>query len=88
MPMPTPIIARHFDAREMLKQKSCFLFGPRQTGKSTLIRQQLADVRTYNLLDQTALHPSRPKSGVDPRSAHASHPDHRDRRNSKDAGHC
>ena len=43
MPMPPPIIARYFDAREMLKQKSCFLFGPRQTGKSTLIRQQLAD---------------------------------------------
>ena len=53
MPMSSPIIARYFDAREMLKQKSCFLFGPRQTGKSTLIRQQLADVRTYNLLDQT-----------------------------------
>ncbi len=51
--MPPPIIARYFDAREMLKQKSCFLFGARQTGKSTLIRQQLADVRTYNLLDQT-----------------------------------
>ena len=36
-----------------MQQKSCFLFGPRQTGKSTLIRQQLAGVRTYNLLDQT-----------------------------------
>ena len=47
-----PIIARHLDARAILQQKSCFLFGPRQTGKSTLIRQQLADVRTYNLLDQ------------------------------------
>ena len=31
--MPTPIIARHLDAREILKQKSCFLFGPRQTGR-------------------------------------------------------
>ena len=36
-----------------MKQRSCFLFGARQTGKSTLIRQQLADVRTYSLLDQT-----------------------------------
>ena len=53
MRMPDSIIARHLDARELLKQKSCFLFGPRQTGKSTLIRQQLADVPTYNLLDQT-----------------------------------
>lgn len=50
--MSAPIIARYLDARELLKQKSCFLFGPRQTGKSTLIRQQFADVRTYNLLDQ------------------------------------
>ncbi len=53
MRMPDSIIARHLDARELLKQKSCFLFGPRQTGKSTLIRQQLADVPAYNLLDQT-----------------------------------
>ena len=51
--MTAPIIARYLDARELLKQRSCFLFGPRQTGKSTLIRHQLADIRTYNLLDQT-----------------------------------
>ncbi len=50
--MIAPIIARYLDARELLKQRSCFLFGPRQTGKSTLIRHQLADIRTYNLLDQ------------------------------------
>ena len=53
MKMTPPIIARYLDARELLKQRSCFLFGPRQTGKSTLIRHQLADVRTYNLLDHT-----------------------------------
>ena len=53
MKMTPPIIARYLDARELLKQRSCFLFGPRQTGKSTLIRHQLADVRTYNLLDPT-----------------------------------
>jgi len=29
------------------------LFGPRQTGKSTLIRQEFAEYRTYNLLDQS-----------------------------------
>ncbi|MCY4132013.1 MAG: ATP-binding protein [Nitrospira sp.] len=51
--MPTPSIARYLNVRKLLQQKSCFLFGPRQTGKSTLIRQQLAGVRTYNLLDQT-----------------------------------
>ena len=53
MKMTPPIIARYLDARELLKQRSCFLFGPRQTGKSTLVRHQLADVRTYNLLDPT-----------------------------------
>ncbi len=51
--MKSPIIARYLDARELLGQRSCFLFGPRQTGKSTLIRQQLGDIRTYNLLDRT-----------------------------------
>ena len=53
MRMTPPIIARYLDARELLKQRSCFLFGPRQTGKSTLVRHQLADIRTYNLLDPT-----------------------------------
>ena len=36
-----------------MQQRSCFLFGPRQTGKSTLIRQQLDDCPTYSLLDRT-----------------------------------
>lgn len=35
-----------------MERKSCFLFGPRQTGKSTLIRQQFADCPVWNLLDQ------------------------------------
>ena len=47
-----PDILRFFDARAVLRQRSCFLFGPRQTGKSTLVRQQLAGLPTYNLLDQ------------------------------------
>ena len=37
----------------ILATNSCFLFGPRQTGKSTLIRQQLRRYPSYNLLDQT-----------------------------------
>ncbi len=53
MTIPATSIARYLDVRKLLQQKSCFLFGPRQTGKSTLIRQQLAGFRTYNLLDQT-----------------------------------
>ena len=35
----------------MLKKKSYFLLGPRQTGKSFLIRHTLKDARIYNLLD-------------------------------------
>lgn len=36
-------IKRVLDMRSLLAKKSFFLFGPRATGKSTLIRQQLAD---------------------------------------------
>src|SRR4030067_1216517 len=36
---------------EILGTKSCFLFGPRQTGKSSLIRHTLSSYRTYNLLN-------------------------------------
>lgn len=35
----------------LLGKKSYFLFGPRQTGKSSLIRHTLAGARTYDLLD-------------------------------------
>jgi predicted AAA+ superfamily ATPase len=44
-------IERAMDLRQELKKKSCFLFGPRQTGKSWLIRHSLKEHRTYNLLD-------------------------------------
>ena len=50
--MPHPIVPRHLDMGGVLKHRSCFLFGPRQTGKSTLIRQQLDGLPTYSLLDQ------------------------------------
>lgn len=50
--MPRPVVARYLDVRAILESRSCFLFGPRQTGKSTLIRQQLSGHPTYNLLDQ------------------------------------
>ena len=50
--MSAPDIPRLLNVAEMLRQRSCFLFGPRQTGKSTLIRQQLATLPTYNLLDE------------------------------------
>lgn len=47
-----PIVPRHLDVRGILEHHSCFLFGPRQTGKTTLIGQQLSGYPTYNLLDQ------------------------------------
>ena len=50
--MPQPFIDRRLNVRDILERRSCFLFGPRQTGKSTLVRQQLGDFPTFNLLDQ------------------------------------
>ncbi|MEI6473738.1 MAG: AAA family ATPase [Holophagaceae bacterium] len=44
-------IARQLDLTTALKQTSCFLFGPRQTGKSSLLRETLPGVPVYNLLD-------------------------------------
>ncbi len=45
-------IQRRVDLSSLLKKKSHFLLGPRQTGKSWLIRHNLASVPTYNLLDE------------------------------------
>ena len=44
-------ITRHLNLQNVLNRKSCFLFGPRQTGKSSLISQTLGDYRVYDLLD-------------------------------------
>lgn len=46
-------IERFIDLGAMLKQKSHFLFGPRQTGKSTLVQHRLPAAKVYNLLDNT-----------------------------------
>ena len=43
-------IPRALDLRQLTATKSAFLLGPRQTGKSTLVRQSFADCRCYNLL--------------------------------------
>jgi len=48
-----PILDRLPDLAGWLKKKSHFLFGPRQTGKTFLIRQVLPKVRFYDLLDST-----------------------------------
>lgn len=43
-------INRELDILKVLQNKSCFLFGPRQTGKTSLIQNTLSDCRVYNLL--------------------------------------
>lgn len=49
--MPNIIYPRQLNLPKLLTIKSFFLFGPRATGKTTLIRQQLSDARLYDLLD-------------------------------------
>lgn len=46
-----PVISRAPDLAAWLAKKSHFLFGPRQTGKTFLMRQALPDARVYDLLD-------------------------------------
>ena len=44
-------IERSLDLPRLLEKKSHFLFGPRQTGKSSLIAHSLPEARLYDLLD-------------------------------------
>jgi predicted AAA+ superfamily ATPase len=46
-----PYIERLVDLNALLNKKSHFLLGPRQTGKTFLIRQTLENVRVYDLLN-------------------------------------
>ena len=48
-----PVISRLADLPAWLEKKSHFLFGPRQTGKTFLIRQVLPRARVYDLLDSS-----------------------------------
>lgn len=50
---PTPILRRTLDLKALLQRKSHFLLGPRQTGKTTLIRHALPGVPVYDLLDSS-----------------------------------
>ena len=43
--------ARDVNLPKLLEMKSFFLFGPRATGKSTLIARQLPEAQVYDLLD-------------------------------------
>lgn len=51
--MSAPLIERLPDVKEWLGKKSHFLFGPRQTGKTFLIRRVLPHARLYDLLDSS-----------------------------------
>jgi predicted AAA+ superfamily ATPase len=44
-------IPRRLDLSRLLARRSHFLFGPRQTGKTSLIRHTLKKARVYDLLD-------------------------------------
>ena len=46
-------IDRALDLELLLRTKSHFLFGPRQTGKSSLVRHSLPAIKLYNLLDSS-----------------------------------
>jgi uncharacterized protein len=63
-PSDAPIVDRQLDLPALLAQKSHFLLGPRQTGKTFLIRHTLPDARVYDLLDSATFlalshHPGR-----------------------------
>jgi predicted AAA+ superfamily ATPase len=47
----TPYIERIVDLPLLLDKKSHFLFGPRQTGKTSLINHTMKEVKVYDLLD-------------------------------------
>jgi predicted AAA+ superfamily ATPase len=51
--MSPPFIPRRLDLGDLLGRKSHFLFGPRQTGKTSLIRSALKNVKVYDLLDSS-----------------------------------
>ena len=50
-------VSRALDLLPTLRRNTVFLFGPRQTGKSTYVREQLGGevALTFNLLDRSLL---------------------------------
>jgi hypothetical protein len=58
-------IPRILDLRSQLDQKSCFLIGPRQTGKSWMIRHSLSDFGVVrHLQGRREIVPGTPDYGV------------------------
>lgn len=71
-PNRSAYIERVLDLPSLLQKKSHFLFGPRQTGKTSLIRRSLKGVRSYDLLDTSVYlalsqNPGRISQELDPR---------------------
>ena len=67
----TPHVERELDLGAMLAKKSHFLLGPRQTGKTTLIKDRLPTAQTYDLLDSSVYlslsqNPGRLAEGIRP----------------------
>jgi len=65
-------IERVIHLPSLLQKKSHFLFGPRQTGKTSLVRHSLKGVRSYDLLDHSVYlslsqNPSRIAQEINPR---------------------
>ena len=59
-------IARKLDIASVLNTKSCFLFGPRQSGKSSLVRETMQDAHVFNLLSgDTFAHLARNPNYID-----------------------
>lgn len=50
---PAAWVPRLLDLPGLLSKKSYFLFGPRQTGKTSLVRYSLGDAKLYDLLDMS-----------------------------------
>ena len=73
-PGEAPYLERLAELAAWSARKSLFLFGPRQTGKTTLIRRQLPRARVYDLLDSSVFlalgqHPERLGEELGPRDA-------------------
>ncbi|MCX7049256.1 MAG: AAA family ATPase [Candidatus Sumerlaeota bacterium] len=49
----TQFVERTLDLAALLRKKSYFLLGPRQTGKTSLVRHSLKDTKVYDLLDSS-----------------------------------
>jgi len=58
--MADAAVRRAVDLAAWMARKSHFLLGPRQTGKSHLVRNALPDARVFDLLDSSVyLSPAR-----------------------------